>query len=347
MKIFKFVYIFLIFSFSTHSKDYKILSIPAGGASGIISAILLKHIEDETNRNTAELFDEIWGSSAGSIIAGLVSLPKNQRKKAEEVVNFFEETFSTIYSAYSIREKFKSIVGNSLLKNSSVPIRVLTGSAFNTKENKWNLYGFDSYNNCNLALAEVVGASCTVYPYLYLWPYKINLSESEPSYFIDAGSLCCELATPDPTAFFLKQFLKTMCKNDTLTVYFLPNTFTQSIDYADVFKVLEKSGWNYAIRYHDGSCSFQSNAKINIVNIPMKIDYSEVINNYLKELNYINKAKIIFLRLLLEKILGKENADANLLGTGLISVTTFKNEAQKIISNSSNFKFMLNDLTLR
>ena len=47
----------------------KILSIDGGGIRGIIPAIVLKEIEKETSRDTAEIFDFIAGTSTGGLLA--------------------------------------------------------------------------------------------------------------------------------------------------------------------------------------------------------------------------------------------------------------------------------------
>ncbi|NOK64444.1 MAG: patatin [Chloroflexi bacterium AL-W] len=51
------------------SKIIKILSIDGGGIRGIIPALILAEIEQRTQRNIADLFDLIVGTSTGGIIA--------------------------------------------------------------------------------------------------------------------------------------------------------------------------------------------------------------------------------------------------------------------------------------
>ena len=47
----------------------KVLALDGGGIRGIIPAMVLAHVEEQTGRATAELFDVIAGTSTGGILA--------------------------------------------------------------------------------------------------------------------------------------------------------------------------------------------------------------------------------------------------------------------------------------
>jgi len=73
-----------------------ILSIDGGGIRGIIPAMVLKHIEEQTGKRIATMFDFIAGTSTGGILAlGLTrknsdsSINKEPEYTAAELVNFY------------------------------------------------------------------------------------------------------------------------------------------------------------------------------------------------------------------------------------------------------------------
>ena len=55
---------------------FKVLSIDGGGIRGVIPAMLLQHIEQETGKRVAELFDLVVGTSTGGILAAGLTVPK-------------------------------------------------------------------------------------------------------------------------------------------------------------------------------------------------------------------------------------------------------------------------------
>ena len=78
----------------------KILSIDGGGIRGVIPAMVLNHIEKETGRPIAELFDVIAGTSTGGIIALGLTCPGDDggpRYSAAEVVALYEDCGERIF----------------------------------------------------------------------------------------------------------------------------------------------------------------------------------------------------------------------------------------------------------
>jgi len=53
-----------------------VLSIDGGGIRGLIPALMLRHIEEQTGRPTADLFDLIAGTSTGGILALGLTMPE-------------------------------------------------------------------------------------------------------------------------------------------------------------------------------------------------------------------------------------------------------------------------------
>ncbi len=92
------------------------LSIDAGGMQGLIPAIILRSIENDTGCKIHQLFDCIGGSSVGGIIAlGLTASPDGYQPsiKTDELVDFFYEHGAEIFPksrlSFFIPQRFKSI----------------------------------------------------------------------------------------------------------------------------------------------------------------------------------------------------------------------------------------------
>jgi len=60
-----------------------VLSIDGGGIRGLIPALVLEKIEQDTGRPTAELFDLIAGTSTGGILACGLTAPESTSRKTE------------------------------------------------------------------------------------------------------------------------------------------------------------------------------------------------------------------------------------------------------------------------
>lgn len=69
---------------------FKVLSIDGGGIRGVIPSVLLNHIEDNTGKSVAELFDLIVGTSTGGILAtALTKKDGGNNHKAKDMVEFY------------------------------------------------------------------------------------------------------------------------------------------------------------------------------------------------------------------------------------------------------------------
>ena len=79
---------------------FKVLSIDGGGVRGVIPAVVLEHIEKQTKRNIADLFDLIVGTSTGGIIAAALTCGGNDRKRrmsARSLVKLYTERSREIF----------------------------------------------------------------------------------------------------------------------------------------------------------------------------------------------------------------------------------------------------------
>ncbi|EIM07140.1 patatin [Planococcus antarcticus DSM 14505] len=115
----------------------KILSIDGGGVRGIIPAMLLAEIEEQTGKPIAELFDLVVGASTGGILAlGLITpddkAPDKPRYSAEQFLGFYLEEsheifdkslffkitrgiFTRRYNAMALEKTLKKYFGKTML----------------------------------------------------------------------------------------------------------------------------------------------------------------------------------------------------------------------------------------
>lgn len=95
------------------AKHISVLSIDGGGIFGIISALILSEIENQTKKPISSLFDLISGTSTGGIIAlGLTTPNQNNTPKysAQETADFYEFQGSRVFSS-SFFHKIVSLFG--------------------------------------------------------------------------------------------------------------------------------------------------------------------------------------------------------------------------------------------
>lgn len=80
----------------------KILAIDGGGARGIIPAIVLEAIENTTGKRIHELFDVVAGTSTGSLIAAMLTVPRpddSAIRSAADIVSFYEGEGAKLFFA--------------------------------------------------------------------------------------------------------------------------------------------------------------------------------------------------------------------------------------------------------
>jgi uncharacterized protein len=82
------------------AEPFKVLAIDGGGIRGIIPAMLLARIEEQTGKPIAEMFDLIAGTSTGGILALGLTLPSDDggpRYTAKELIELYEKEGSRIF----------------------------------------------------------------------------------------------------------------------------------------------------------------------------------------------------------------------------------------------------------
>src|SRR5436190_5495953 len=90
--------------FAAH-KPCKILSLDGGGAKGFYTLGVLREIEDMVKRPLHEMFDLIFGTSTGAIIAALLSLGRT----VGNILDLYEEHVPTVMQKKSRRGKSEAL----------------------------------------------------------------------------------------------------------------------------------------------------------------------------------------------------------------------------------------------
>ena len=77
-------------------KKYRILSLDGGGIRGVLSARILKEVEDILEKKGHKLhtyFDFVAGTSTGSILAGAIAC----QRSAEDIINLYNNEGENIF----------------------------------------------------------------------------------------------------------------------------------------------------------------------------------------------------------------------------------------------------------
>lgn len=89
-------------STSESIKSNRILSLSGGGVKGIAELVVLTEIEERTGKSISELFPIITGTSVGGLIAGLLTIPKEQgsnisKYSAKDALKIFTDAAPKIF----------------------------------------------------------------------------------------------------------------------------------------------------------------------------------------------------------------------------------------------------------
>jgi hypothetical protein len=394
---------------SAWSVDYRILSMPVGGKAALTPTELLVNIEKYTGVSVTELFDEIWGASAGAITAALLAAPNAETGRkyhtALEVSQFLENNFATFWHAWFAASNAKTAVGGETPIHATSPvIRVLTATRLTKKEDcecdsdfhskfrpekqaayeesrKFKLYDFssDGSGKCKsreVNLGNAVIASCNIYvPPLYFYPTRVDISETEFVEAIDPASMNSDQPVADPTGYFLEQFVKKLKSSDTLTVYFLSNSFAPRLGLHNVVPVLRRSAKTFRIESDVSNYGFPGKVDIRVVDVRVKTTPIHLVRKHLWDWYFKYVALYLFFMseeraLSLEQSIGNWAYDTirwaagndwtigfldqfksagdlvalNTMAAGLSSAADLKEEARRITLESEVFQSMLEEL---
>ena len=99
--------------FRQSSSPRRVLSIDGGGIRGIIPALVLAHLEQQTGRPCSELFDLMVGTSTGGMLALGLALDNDEGNAlftAQQLVKLYEEHGAQIFEQ-SLWRKVRSVGG--------------------------------------------------------------------------------------------------------------------------------------------------------------------------------------------------------------------------------------------
>ena len=169
----------------------RLLNIDGGGVRIYLSLLILKYIEEKTNRKIIDIFDYFAGVSASSIVlAGLltrysvddmISTFKDIAKKIFYKSYYYSLTsgfgmFNSKYPDYYINEEFKKVFEDMKLSDVKKPLSILTYDMETNKPVSFHSHtsstGTSSTPNNNYKLWELVRSS-TAAP-TYFPPYILD-----------------------------------------------------------------------------------------------------------------------------------------------------------------------------
>jgi uncharacterized protein len=119
-------------SCETPQKKIRILSIDGGGQRGLVSAILLKHLEDETQTPILHLFDAYAGTSTGSLIVLGITMPRDRGfcYGAGDLVDIYKKHGAQIFEKKPF--SFLNPVGLFAPRYSAAPLKEVLTKYFGT-----------------------------------------------------------------------------------------------------------------------------------------------------------------------------------------------------------------------
>jgi len=165
----------------------KLLNIDGGGIRIYFSLLILKYIENKTNKKIIDLFDYFAGVSASSIIlAGLLT-----RHNVDDMIKIFKDIankifyrsyyysiisgfgiFNSKYPDYYINEEFKKVFEDMKLSDVKKPLSILTYDLETNKPVSFHSYTCQRTQNNDYKLWELVRSS-TAAP-TYFPPYILD-----------------------------------------------------------------------------------------------------------------------------------------------------------------------------
>lgn len=184
----------------------KILVIEGGGAKGLYALRVLDYLEKKTGKPISQLYDVMGGTSIGSLLVSLLSIPKDGKPKfsAHEILDVFAKVAhktlnpslkQKILSGYGLLspilanqkyiKELQSVYGNALLSDSLNHL-ILYGFNFNTNKIVPFHSRGESLDALNPLLYQLVGG--TTSPFGIAPPNKVRLNfYSKPEFIGDAA----------------------------------------------------------------------------------------------------------------------------------------------------------------
>ncbi len=234
------------------AKVYHYISIDAGGSLGLIPAQLLNDLEEKTHRPIYQLVDGMIGTSTGSIISSLLSVPSSSEKpySAAQVVDLYKNQshsiFETVLNSYILNsfrkffdmapnyddanEKYE-IYATRLWQNLGIShaytnLLILCRDADSLEP---FVFSSEESNHYNLFIRQVVKASVSIADVFGATELKFITGETKR--FIDTATT--DTGKPiitDPTAFLYHQIKSKLKPSDLAVIYSLGTGYAPTSD---------------------------------------------------------------------------------------------------------------------
>ncbi len=183
--------------------EIRVLSLDGGGVRGIIEARILMHIEKEVGKPISQIFDIIGGTSAGGMIATLLSIPNKDNPlvsqySAEDILKLlltksdrlFTQnvlslggTFGTKYTRKGLKSLLKEFYKDFHLQDSLVDTAVFAYDVDNDQ-----MSTLASWSDENILTRDAVGATTAAPIYFPAYIIKpLNQNNGQQRSFIDGG----------------------------------------------------------------------------------------------------------------------------------------------------------------
>lgn len=232
----------------------KILSIDGGGIRGIIPALVLAQIEENTGKSTAETFDLIAGTSTGGILALGLSKDDGGGKaqySARDLVKIYEDRGKDIFSrsfwkglssVSGLADELYSADGIERVLDEYFAEEPLGASLTKTLISSYDIEGrkpffFKSWRDEYLSIPMKIAARATSAAPTYFEPVKVTVG-AETKVLVDGGVF---INSPSVSAYAEARTIFPG-ETDFFVLSLGTGELTRSIPYADA-KDWGKAGW--------------------------------------------------------------------------------------------------------
>lgn len=199
---------------------YRILSLAGGGVKGYLTLNVLKHLEEQSNRNISDMFDLVVGTSSGALIGALLDnhstnyLCEIMRTDLVNKVfkpNLFsfgglvQPKYDTVSKVHYLKDLlyYKTKFNNFDYAAVSYDIKNNKPVIFNTLEQEFN-NNYDLLMNFDLAEACIASSAAPIYWHPCLSNNRILVD----------GGICCN----NPTSVAIKLALNSNVKLEDICV---------------------------------------------------------------------------------------------------------------------------------
>lgn len=198
------------------AKIFRVLSLDGGGAKGVYTLGVLKEVEAIANTPLCEVFDLIFGTSTGSIIASLIALGY----KIKDIEDLYFELVPEIMRHRSSRSRTRAlkkeaenIFGKQDFSEFKIPIGIVCTNhdferpmvfKYSVEQAHGRAATFKPGFGCTIA--EAVVASCSAYPFFEM--VKVKTENQGEQLLMDGGYVA-----NNPTLFALADACQAFKKN--------------------------------------------------------------------------------------------------------------------------------------